>query len=545
MADINFGILDTQMPGRIAAIPQQQQAQQAQNAMQLMQVQQSMNQNELAKYQLSSAKRADTEAEQLRLLYGGASATGMADPEFIRKIYAVNPTQGMALEKALADRAKSGLDVKNVTSQITERDLRVQQLRTEHAYESFSRLAAMPGGATNEAIDAAVADAVKNQGVGMQQGMQLGNQLKNLPLDKRAQVLGSLALKAEKRLELFAPKPTAVTTPSGGVSFVDTSGLSPTAGQTPAGFTNFAPGMTPYQTGQLGVSRGNLAATQARLTDEGISFGGAPAAAGAPVAAPVNALATPPAAPVNAMIPRPATPAVAPAIAPMVTPTPSKLSPAATRKLAEEQAKAQIPKFDKDAGGFITPPTPSNPNGTFVPLTAMQNSKDVQANVKALKMAGYDPTTGKDEISDLIEQSTGGVIQSGAAGTLGAFNITTSGADAIARLSTRVKAMTLSLLNGKLGAGISNADRDFIEGQFGDISNPNIASGKRLAAWDEAKKRMLSLGMLAMPDQPQAPAAAATTPTVAPVKITGNADYDKLPSGAVFIDPKGQQRRKP
>jgi hypothetical protein len=213
--------------------------------------------------------------------------------------------------------------------------------------------------------------------------------------------------------------------------------------------------------------------------------------------------------------------------------------------VAEEQAKAQIPKFDRDAGGFITPPTPSNPNGTFVPLTAMQNSKDVQANVKALKMAGYDPATGKDEISDLIGQSTGGVIQSAAAGTLGALNITTSGADAIARLSTRVKAMTLSLLNGKLGAGISNADRDFIEGQFGDISNPNIASGKRLAAWDEAKKRMLSLGMLAMPDQPQAPSVAATTPTVAPVKITGNADYDKLPSGAVFIDPKGQQRRKP
>jgi hypothetical protein len=375
MADINFGILDTQMPGRIAAIPQQQQAQQAQNAMQLMQVQQSMNQNELAKYQLSSAKRADTEAEQLRLLYGGASATGMADPEFIRKVYAVNPTQGMALEKALADRAKSGLDVKNVTSQITERDLKVQQLRTEHAYESFSRLAAMPGGATNEAIDAAVADAVKNQGVEMQQGMQLGNQLKNLPLDKRAQVLGSLALKAEKRLELFAPKPTAVTTPSGGVSFVDTSGLSPTAGQTPAGFTNFAPGMTPYQAGQLGVSRGNLAATQARLTDEGILFGGAPAAAGAPVAAPVNAMATPPTAPVNAMILRPATPAVSPAVAPAAT---SGYSPKMLREMA---AKGMQP--DGKGGQTFIPGGEKDP-------TAM-------ARLEAAKAEGT--ATGKDTVA--------------------------------------------------------------------------------------------------------------------------------------------------
>jgi len=40
-------------------------------------------------------------------------------------------------------------------------------------------------------------------------------------------------------------------------------------------------------------------------------------------------------------------------------------------------------------------------------------------------------------------------------------------------------------------------------------------------------------------------APAATASAGAPVKITGDADYDKLPSGTVFIDPKGQQRRKP
>jgi hypothetical protein len=39
--------------------------------------------------------------------------------------------------------------------------------------------------------------------------------------------------------------------------------------------------------------------------------------------------------------------------------------------------------------------------------------------------------------------------------------------------------------------------------------------------------------------------AATPAPATAPIKITGNADYDSLPSGAVFIDPKGQQRRKP
>jgi len=203
---------------------------------------------------------------------------------------------------------------------------------------------------------------------------------------------------------------------------------------------------------------------------------------------------------------------VAPGVQQTTVPATSGLSPAAARRVAEATAKAQIPRYDATAGGFVTPPTASNPKGTFVPLTAVQDAKDVEANRKALKIAGYDHTTGKDEIADLINKSTGGILQSGTAGTLGAFNVTTEGADAIARLGTRVKAMTLSLLNGKLGAGISNADRDFIEGLFGDIANPNLASGKRLAAWDEAKKRMLSLGMLDSPDQPKSTPAAAAKP---------------------------------
>lgn len=41
------------------------------------------------------------------------------------------------------------------------------------------------------------------------------------------------------------------------------------------------------------------------------------------------------------------------------------------------------------------------------------------------------------------------------------------------------------------------------------------------------------------------PAAATTAKPAAPVKIGGNADYDKLPSGTLFIDPEGTQRRKP
>jgi len=208
MADLNFGLLDTQMPGRFAAIPQQQEAQQAQNALQLMQLQHSVGQNELAKYQLSSAKRADTEAEQLRALYGGASAAGMTDPEFIRRVYAVNPTQGMALEKALAERATAGLTQKNLTSQMNARDLESQYKAAEHAKENFSFLRAIPGGATDADIDAVVKDAAKS--LGMQSAFKLGEELKKLSPADRNLAFDSLGLKADKRLELLSPKLTVI-----------------------------------------------------------------------------------------------------------------------------------------------------------------------------------------------------------------------------------------------------------------------------------------------------------------------------------------------
>ena len=59
MADVNFGILDTQAPGRIAAIPQQAQAQQTQNMLAALQAQGVINQNELSRYNLASAQRSD------------------------------------------------------------------------------------------------------------------------------------------------------------------------------------------------------------------------------------------------------------------------------------------------------------------------------------------------------------------------------------------------------------------------------------------------------------------------------------------------------
>jgi hypothetical protein len=114
MADINFGILDTQMPGRIAAIPQQQQAQQAQNAMQLMQVQQTMQQNALAKSKMDEYTRGVAEKNALR---GRMTQPGfdIYDPKQQAEIMGLSPELAPGLIKhALDVKTAESTNAKNV-----------------------------------------------------------------------------------------------------------------------------------------------------------------------------------------------------------------------------------------------------------------------------------------------------------------------------------------------------------------------------------------------------------------------------------------------
>jgi hypothetical protein len=141
--------------------------------------------------------------------------------------------------------------------------------------------------------------------------------------------------------------------------------------------------------------------------------------------------------------------------------------------------------------------------GVIAPL------KDARANLKALKTAGYDPITGADRVSDLIKASTSGAVETGLAASYGAMPgaSATSGQEAIGKLASISKTLTLDLLDGKLGAGISNDDRTALEQRFGDMANSMIPSDKRLAAWGEAKEIMRRAAMLPEPGQ-VAPAAA-------------------------------------
>jgi hypothetical protein len=134
-----------------------------------------------------------------------------------------------------------------------------------------------------------------------------------------------------------------------------------------------------------------------------------------------------------------------------------------------------------------------------------QGRIDIAANRKALKQAGYDPITGEDDITKLIEQSTGGYLGKGLDIGARVFGSATEGSKALAQLEQKGNAITFGLLNGKLGAGISTSDRQFIEALVSRISDGTLPVEDRLAAWTSAKDMMRTLGMVEPPTKSGSP----------------------------------------
>lgn len=167
-----------------------------------------------------------------------------------------------------------------------------------------------------------------------------------------------------------------------------------------------------------------------------------------------------------------------------------------------QQSLAFKPQFNAQAGGYVVPPTAGNPQGGFIPLPQIQATKEQESAAKALKSAGYDPATGQDRIEELIKKSTSGMAGAGIDAVASFFGKTTEGRKAIGALGARANQIALDLAGGKLGAGISNTDRDFIVTSLGDVANAMKPAGERLAAWKEAKARMLTSGLVQPPKPP-------------------------------------------
>ena len=114
---------------------------------------------------------------------------------------------------------------------------------------------------------------------------------------------------------------------------------------------------------------------------------------------------------------------------------------------------------------------------------------------KILEAVNYKPAAGKtkasDDVSRLIDRSTSGMLQNAVAQGYGAVTgDATSGREAIGELTTLANKLTMDLMGGKLGAGVSNTDREFMLGQLGDIANANTPASERQAAWGRVVGRL-------------------------------------------------------
>lgn len=122
--------------------------------------------------------------------------------------------------------------------------------------------------------------------------------------------------------------------------------------------------------------------------------------------------------------------------------------------------------------------------------------KDVEGAQKVLKNIGFDPKTGANKVTDLIRQSTGSYGGASIDFLGRVIGESTEGADAIGQLKTFETKIATDLLGGKLGAGISNTDRDFIMAGLGQISDNTIPRDTREKAWNRVVERMKDVGLL-------------------------------------------------
>jgi len=246
--------------------------------------------------------------------------------------------------------------------------------------------------------------------------------------------------------------------------------------------------------GQPGLTA-SMTAGNARLGSAPAGFvpaGGAPMSLGAPTvnnALTANMFGAAP--PQNAMlslqpqIPGAPTPAVAMPAA--VAAAPTVAPPRAPTTFAEAEAQRQA-RVAAQAGATTT--ATETAKATTAQETLKANKKEGAQLL--LRTAGGENAK---KIEDLIKASTSGLVEHMGAEIKGAIPSglgggATPGMQNIAQLDHIAKQMTFELLNGKLNAGVSNKDVQFIQGLVADIANPNKPAEERVAGFRQLKNTL-------------------------------------------------------
>lgn len=149
----------------------------------------------------------------------------------------------------------------------------------------------------------------------------------------------------------------------------------------------------------------------------------------------------------------------------------------------------------------IAPSTPASQPKAAPIAIGSEAAKNRTFGQSVLEDAGFNPATGTDKVTKLIEDSTSGGLQRALAGGVEwATGVSTPGQKAISQLEVFANDKVLAKLGGKLGAQVSDQDREFIKKTMGDIANPDLGVGRRLAAWESVKRVMAKYAGIAPSD---------------------------------------------
>jgi hypothetical protein len=427
------------------------------NMPQLMQMRAAQNQNALAQYQLSSAQREDASTNALNTAYQNAydPATGKIDSARLLQSLASSGAGSRipGVQKSLMEAENARLqqqelqgkvNLQPITKSAAEVKLLDDKLKQSRGFLDTLDAAAPDAGARylawHEAnhADPIIGPALAARGANANQSRAAIEQAIAKGPQALADLINQSKLGAEKFMELN--KSTVTSQNLGGeLRMMSTRGLGGAATEVPG--SRVSTTMTPGQIAANKIAQQQVGVSQGQL---------------------------------------------------------------AATQAAQRQALdlANRPVYSETSGGFVSRPTAAQPAGAFTPLPEVKANQDQRAALKALKTAGYDPETGEDNISKLISESTSGGLQAASAATLGFFDVTTSGMKAIGSLAGTANQIALDMIGGKLGAGISNTDRDFIVTALGDVANPMKPADQRLAGWTAAKARMVQSGIIPPPNKP-------------------------------------------
>lgn len=213
MAEINFGLLDTQLPGRIATIPLQAQEAGQANALRTMQMMQGMSQNRLSDLNYNEQMRGIEEQKQIRSALSGIDVTtSQGQNEAVSRATRINPDTGFKLQKMFREAEKSNADLLKTRAETDRIGFeRATKVREQFAGD-LRQLASNP---TDENVRAVfsrgVSLGIPSQDIATDQARILA-----LPLDQRARTLATYGALAADMMNTL--KTTTRTTNLGNIS---------------------------------------------------------------------------------------------------------------------------------------------------------------------------------------------------------------------------------------------------------------------------------------------------------------------------------------